>query len=512
MTLFHTTLKSNSLLRSCLSSKHLRQWKFFGGSLTINSEQGSSTIYALSSGQGKCGVAVVRVSGFEALKALQKMTNLSNPKSKTTFLRKIHDPETGEIIDKGLCLWFPGPKSFTGEDTVEFQVHGGSAILSSLMTALAKLGFRPAEPGEFTRRSFYNNKLDLTEIEGLADLIHAETEQQRKQALLQASGVHRELYENWRHTLMKNIAHLEAYIDFSEEENIESDVLVNCNDNLRELVEKLENYLTDGRRGEILRSGVKTVILGKPNVGKSSLLNSLVRRDAAIVTSVAGTTRDIVELTSNISGYPVLLADTAGLANNSKDFIEQEGIRRARVYAINADFIILVVDAVEFVKSQKSIVNYIHDYMKNLELNDLINNEREVKNYIIVMNKLDLIDSKMKNFFLKTLHENNIIGISCVKKEGFSNLLDAMTKCFVKICGNPSRENPTISQTRHRIHLTNCLNCLKNYFKLMSNDNHDIVIATEEIRQAMKELGKVTGHVSNEQILDIIFKDFCIGK
>ncbi|XP_043464406.1 tRNA modification GTPase GTPBP3, mitochondrial isoform X2 [Leptopilina heterotoma] len=437
------------------------------------------------------------------------MTNLSNPKPKTAFLRKIHDPETGEIIDKGLCLWFPGPKSFTGEDTVEFQVHGGPAVLTSLMSALAKLEFRPAEPGEFTRRSFYNNKLDLTEIEGLADLIHAETEQQRKQALLQASGALRELYENWRQSLMKNIAHLEAYIDFNEEENIEDNVLVECNDNLRDIVKRMENYLADGRRGEILRNGVKTVILGKPNVGKSSLLNNLVRRDAAIVTSLAGTTRDIVELTFNVSGYPVILSDTAGLTNDSKDFIEQEGIRRARLHAIDADFIILVADVVEFVRMEKSIEEFIRDYMENLELNQLLSEE---KNYIIVMNKLDLIENDRRQVLLQNFRDRNIIGISCEEKEGFENLLEGMTKFFVKICGNPSRENPTISQTRHRIHLTNCLNYMKNYFQIISTDNHDIVIATEEIRQAMREIGKLTGHVSTEQILDIIFKDFCIGK
>lgn len=229
---------------------------------------------------------------------------------------------------------------------------------------------------------------------------------------------------------MKNIAHLEAYIDFNEEENVEDNVLFECNKNLRDIIERMETYLADGRRGEILRNGVKTVILGKPNVGKSSLLNNLVRRDAAIVTSLAGTTRDIVELTFNISGYPVILSDTAGLTNDSKDFIEQEGMRRARLHAIDADFIILVADVVEFLRTGKSLEEFICDYMENLELNHLLQGG---KNYIIVMNKVDLIENEGKQVLLQSFCERNIIGISCEKKEGFENLLEGMTKFFVKM-------------------------------------------------------------------------------
>lgn len=297
------------------------------------------------------------------------------------------------------------------------------------MSALSKLKFRPAEPGEFTRRSFYNNKLDLTEIEGLADLIHAETEQQRRQALLQADGSLSELYNNWRLILSHCVAHLEAYIDFGEEENIEGDVLEKCNQSLKDLAQKIEDHLADGRRGEILRSGVRTVILGKPNVGKSSLLNNLVRRNAAIVTSVAGTTRDIVELTSNISGYPVILADTAGLAKNSEDFIEQEGIRRARVHAEKADFIILVADASEFEKSGKSFQEYIREYVEGLELGGILRDGNLRKNYIVVMNKTDLLDEEVK----KDFKGDNVVGISCEMKEGFQDLIDCMTKSFTEM-------------------------------------------------------------------------------
>ena len=328
-----------------------------------------------------------------------------------------------------LFFHFSGPNSFTGEDTVEFQVHGGSAVLSALMSALSKLEFRPAEPGEFTRRSFYNNKLDLTEIEGLADLIHAETEQQRKQALLQADGSLSELYNNWRLTLSYCLAHLEAYIDFSEEENIEENVLQKCNTNLVDLSKKIGNHLADGRRGEILRSGVRTVIVGKPNVGKSSLLNTLVQRNAAIVTSVAGTTRDVVELMLNISGYSVILADTAGLSKNSQDFIEQEGIRRARLHAEKADFIILVADALEFQNSGHSYEEYIQEYIKSLELAELLKNENSSKKYIVVMNKTDLINEKTKKYFKRA----NVASISCENKEGLQDLLDYVTKYLMEM-------------------------------------------------------------------------------
>ncbi|XP_033225872.1 tRNA modification GTPase GTPBP3, mitochondrial [Belonocnema kinseyi] len=389
-----------------------------------------------------------------------------------------------------------GPNSFTGEDTVEFQIHGGPAVLTSLMSALSKLKFRLAEPGEFTRRSFYNNKLDLTEIEGLADLIHAETEQQRRQALLQADGSLSELYNNWRRALSHSLAHLEAHIDFSEEENIEGDVLEKCHQNLKDLAQKIEDHLADGRRGEILRSGVRTVILGKPNVGKSSLLNNLVQRNAAIVTSVAGTTRDIIELTSNISGYPVILADTAGLSKNSEDFIEKEGIRRARLHAEKADFIILVADAAEFQKSGKSFEEYLREYVESLELGAILGGGKLRKNYVVVMNKTDLLDEEVKTVF----RGDNVVAISCEMKEGFQDLVNCMTKSFSEICGNPSRENPTISQTRHRTHLINCLDHINNYFEMNSKDNHDAVIEAEQIRRAMRELGKITGHMAPRDI------------
>ncbi|KAK2587578.1 hypothetical protein KPH14_003706 [Odynerus spinipes] len=470
-------------------------------------ERKQETIYALSSGHGKCGVAVIRVSGTKAIDALHKMTSVLNVEPRKALLRKIVDPETKEIIDKGLCLWFPGPKSFTGEDCVEFHVHGGSAILSSLMSALSKLNFYPALPGEFTRRAFYNNKLDLVEIEGLADLIHAETEQQRKQALLQASGHLSKLYNNWRKKLINIVASLEAYIDFNEDDNIEDDVLESCNCSVQNLIKEIEHHLSDNRKGEILRNGVRTVIIGEPNVGKSTILNYLVQRNAAIVSPTAGTTRDIIELSINISGYPVILADTAGFTKNPKDPIETEGILRAKAYAENVDLIILVIDACEYMNSGMSYSDYMNEYINRMGLNDLLTSDQD-KRYFVVANKIDLLSEQAK----QNIKKENIVMTSCLTEEGLPSITKSMEKYCQELCGNFINENPVISQNRYRTHLSKCLQNLQSYIETISMENYDIVIAAEKIRIGMRELGKITGHVHNDEILDNIFKNFCIGK
>ncbi|RLU16668.1 hypothetical protein DMN91_010736 [Ooceraea biroi] len=441
------------------------------------------------------------------METLKRMANISKLEPRKAFLRKIRDPETREIIDNGLCLWFPGPHSFTGEDSVEFHVHGGPAILTRLMQALEKLEVHPALPGEFTRRAFYNYKVDLTEVEGLADLIEAETEHQRKQALLQADGNLRKLYNGWREDLAHCAASIEAYIDFGEEDNIESDVVQKAHGALRRLMTHLQAHLADGRRGEILRNGVRTVILGRPNVGKSSLLNHLVQRNAAIVTPVAGTTRDVIELSANISGYPVLIADTAGITDNTEDIVEAEGIRRARNCAENADFVVVVVDALQCASSGVKYEDYLREYLSSLGIRELL--ERMGKErFTVIMNKGDLLGEEDK----RRLSDADAVLISCKTEDGFQSLLRSLTDRFADICGNPSAESPTISQARHRNHLTQCLAHLHNYFELCAGEQHDMAIAAEEIRRAMRELGRITGHISTEELMDIIFKNFCIGK
>jgi tRNA modification GTPase len=319
---------------------------------------------------------------------------------------------------------------------VEFHVHGGSAILARLMQALEKLQIHPALPGEFTRRAFYNYKVDLTEVEGLADLIEAETEYQRKQALLQADGVLRKLYDSWRQVLSHCAASIEAYIDFAEEENIESDVMEKTHDALRRLMSDLETHLADDRRGEILRSGVRTVIVGRPNVGKSSLLNHLVQRNAAIVTPIAGTTRDVIELGANISGYPVLIADTAGITDNTEDIIEAEGIRRARNYAENADFVVVMIDALKWASSGIKYEDYLRDYLSSLGIRELL--EKMAKGrFIVIMNKGDLLREEDK----QRLSDVDAVLISCKTEDGFRNLLRSLTDRFgsMYVCDTTER-------------------------------------------------------------------------
>ncbi|KZC11271.1 PREDICTED: tRNA modification GTPase GTPBP3, mitochondrial [Dufourea novaeangliae] len=449
-------------------------------------------------GYGKCGVAVIRISGPEALIALQRMTKISTLKPRKAILQKIHDPKTKEFLDKGLCLWFPEPNSFTGEDSVEFHVHGGPAVITSILDALSKLHFQPALPGEFTKRAFLNGKVDLTEAEGIGDLIDAETEKQRKQAFNQAGGSLRRLYDSWRTILLNSLASLEAYIDFSEEHGLGSHVLEDTKITLHKLCGKLEQHLADGRKGEILRTGVRVAILGEPNVGKSSLLNLLSRRNAAIVTSTPGTTRDVIELTTNICGYPMILADTAGIRKDPENEIEVEGIRRAKECTKRADIVICIISAEK--KFACSFQEFMENYKNCLEI--------QLDNVLIVLNKIDLLEEierqRWKVF--------NVVAISCKTEEGLQQLINALTEYFQKICGDPAEESPVISRARYRNHLTHVVEYIKAYLRKTEIQNYDMAISLQDIRCAARELGKITGSINNEEVLDIIFKNFCIGK
>ncbi|PBC34417.1 tRNA modification GTPase GTPBP3 [Apis cerana cerana] len=461
-------------------------------------ESRSSTIYALSSGYGKCGVAVIRISGPKALVALKRMTKISELKPRMALLKKIYDPETKEMLDRGLCLWFPGPNSFTGEDCIEFHVHGGPAVITSILNALAKLHFQLALPGEFTRRAFLNGKLDLTEAEGIGDLIEAETEKQRKQASNQTIGSLYHIYESWRIILLNILANLEAYIDFAEEHNVTSNVLEDTKINIQKLYIKIQQHLSDERKGEILRSGIHVAILGKPNVGKSSFLNLLSKKNAAIVTSLPGTTRDIIELTIDICGYPMILADTAGIRNDPENEIEIEGIKKTKEYSKKADFIICIISAENNVKT--SLEDFLKQYKNFLEI--------DKKRVLLILNKIDLI----KEDEIKNWRKQNVIPISCKTQEGLKELINALGQCFEEICGNPCKESPVISHARYRNHLLHVLDYLKYYLEKTEIANYDMAISLQDIRNAARELGKITGSINNEEVLDIIFKNFCIGK
>ncbi|KAG8235692.1 hypothetical protein J437_LFUL014036, partial [Ladona fulva] len=500
-----------------------------------------STIFALSSGYGKCGVSVIRVSGPEASASLFGIAGMKKfPTPRQANLRKIKNHLTNEILDYGIVIWFPGkcvascPKSFTGEDVCELHVHGGFAVVTSVLETLGKLNdYRPADPGEFTKRAFYAGKLDLLEVEGLADLIQAETEYQRKQALYQMEGSLSKVYMVWRQTLLKCVAHVEAYIDFSEDENIEDDILEQNEKVIQTLVLDLKRHLADGRRGERLRDGVKVAIIGEPNVGKSSLLNLLCRQPAAIVSSIPGTTRDIVERALNIQGFPVILSDTAGLRVDTQDVVELEGVQRARKCVSLADLVLLVVDSKKFyedIKNEKlSYEDYVKCYAEQLKISDVIfetglKSNRKLadvgvkskfslkENCLLIFNKTDLLKDELE---LKLLERkfSNVCTISCENNSGIPNMMDSLKRKLTTLCANPSRESPSITQSRHRYHLQDCLHSMETYLNMYkeSAQNCDVVLMTECLRQAMRHLGKITGHVSTEDILDVIFSDFCIG-
>lgn len=483
----------------------------------------SDTIFALSSGHGKCGVAVIRVSGPRSacsLKALCKTEQLPTPRY--AQLKKLFNPVTFEPIDKGLVIWFPGPDSFTGEDCTEYHVHGGPAVVTEMANVLGSLdGVRHAEAGEFTKRAFMNGKLDLTEVEGLGDLIHAETEAQRKQALRQMDGELSKLYMTWRKQIIKFTADVEAYIDFAEEDNIEEDVLHQVNIGIEQLLSELDHHLKDKRQGEILRSGVQVTIIGEPNVGKSSLLNSVCQRPAAIVSPIAGTTRDVVETGVNIGGYPVLLSDTAGL-RETQDIVEKEGVRRALNRAQQADIKVLMMDCHLEQQPEKDLSSFVHQHISDLgillnsedesqtETCSITNKEHLFENYILVFNKIDQLP---KDDFvrLKAITEHcdlTTCMVSCVSGYGVDKFVTLLKTKVAQICGNPLAGSPSLTQTRHRQHIQACVGHLRQ-FQLHSEN---VVIAAFSLQNAAREIGKITGKITSEEILDVIFRDFCIGK
>uniref|UniRef100_A0A3B4AN46 TrmE-type G domain-containing protein n=1 Tax=Periophthalmus magnuspinnatus TaxID=409849 RepID=A0A3B4AN46_9GOBI len=437
----------------------------------------AETIFALSSGHGRCGVAVVRVSGPASLSALRSMAGLKHtpPPPRTALLRSITDPRTKEVLDRGLVLWFPGNVA----------------------------GMRPAEAGEFTRRAFQAGKLGLTEVEGLGDLIHAETEAQRRQALRQMSGDLGRLYQDWSSRLKRNLAHVEAFIDFSEDELIEEGVLDQVDQFISELQSEVEHHLQDERRGERLRSGVHVVIAGATNAGKSSLLNTLCQRPAAIVSPIAGTTRDVVDTALDIAGFPVVLSDTAGL-RDSADLVEREGVRRARQRVEQADVTLVVVDCAQIPLDQPT-VSFLRDHIKT------VLPSQDPKQCIVVLNKLDLLTEQRRQRLRSDLSSwtapPSVCCVSCLTEEGLQHFLSQL-QLRVQ-CGDPLSGGPSLTQARHRSHLQLCVSALKQFRRYRDSD---LALAAEGVRLALTCVGRITGRVGPEEILDIIFKDFCIGK
>ena len=436
-----------------------------------------TTIYALSTPPGRSGVAVVRISGPGAGGMLDALAGLPRPAPRQAALRTLRAPDAS-LIDRTLVLWFPGPKSFTGQDCAEFHLHGGPAVIEAALAALDEAGAVPAEPGEFTRRAFENDKLDLTEAEGLADLIEAETEGQRVQALAQMSGALRTLYDGWREDLISAMASIEGEIDFPDEDDVPDALSHVAYAPLTRLIASMDAHLSDGRRGERVRTGFSVALIGAPNAGKSSLLNRLARREAAIVTDIPGTTRDIVEVRLTMSGFPVIISDTAGL-REAVDAIEAEGVRRALDRADNADLRIGVVDA----RSDADLL----DLKGRLKDDDLL-----------VLNKLDLAPGS---------RHDGAYGLSAKSGQGV-DALEARIEAIVRDRLS-ARELPALSRARHRRAVETALAALHRCRDRLADAPE---LAGEDARLAVRALESLTGRVDVEDVLDRVFSQFCIGK
>jgi tRNA modification GTPase len=436
------------------------------------------TIYALASAAGAAGVAVHRVSGPRAGEVFARLCHREIPPARQAVRVTLHDPASGEALDDGLALWFPAPHSFTGEDVVELQLHGGRASIAAALGALGGLaGTRLAGPGEFTKRAFIAGKLDLTAAEGLADLVAAETEAQRRQARRQSAGELGALYEGWRARLLSLLAYQEAAIDFVDED-LPPDMLADAAGQIAALIADIDGHLADNRRGEMLRGGLSVVILGAPNAGKSSLLNALAQRDAAIVSSRAGTTRDVIEVHLDLGGWPVILADTAGL-RDADDEIEGEGVRRARDRAADADVKLVLFDGTA-IPDRHTI--------------DIID-----ENSIVILSKTDLHTGSGK------VAGHAALAISAKTGAGMAELLARLQSEVARrmdLSGSPA-----LTRQRHRKSLENCREALQAATSATAPE-----LMAEELRQAAQALGEITGRVGVEDLLDKIFRDFCIGK
>jgi tRNA modification GTPase len=446
------------------------------------------TIYALSSGAVPSGVAVIRVSGPDTKDILLDLCG-EVPEPRRASVRGIFDPVSGEPLDQALILFFEGPASFTGEDVVELHCHGGRAVVSAVLQVLSDLdNCRPAEPGEFTRRAFEHGRMDLTEVEGLADLIAAETEVQRKQALRQMEGALGRLYESWRERLIRMRALIEADFDFADEEDVPDSVADQVWVEAQILASEIGDHLAESKYGERLRSGLQVVLMGAPNAGKSSLLNAIAGRDVAIVTEEAGTTRDVIEVHLDLGGYPVTLVDTAGL-RNAQGPVEKEGIRRARQRGQTADLILWAVEpgGVEADDPENGLPKDIHDWVP----------------IWVVRTKSDL----------ETLPERDSSGINAeipcsIENSIGTNPLLKRLKNFVKETISIS-EAPVATRQRHRDYLVTCQGALSD---AMANRHLPLELRAEDLRRAADALGRITGRVDVEDLLDVIFRDFCIGK
>ena len=442
------------------------------------------TIYALSSGPGISGISVVRISGSDTSKVIKLLTGKDLPKPRVATLRKINKINASELIDEGLILWFPGPESYTGEDMAEIQVHGSKAVVDALHSSISSIeNCRLAEPGEFTKLAFQNGKINLLKAESIADLISSETEIQRQQAIKIMNGKSADQFNFLREKLLKILSHVEAKIDFPDED-LPNNILDEIKISTEDVINKIKKILNDQKVGERIREGFKIAILGPTNAGKSSLMNHLSNRDVAIVSEIAGTTRDVIETHLNIDGYPVIISDTAGI-RESKNEIEKKGIKLSLNRAEEADLKLVMVDA------------------KNLNFTDILKDLLD-ENAILVINKSDLLKKDIDSDIKKINH----VLISIKENENIDELI-------LKIKNNLKNKFLTsddilITRERHRQHLQQSLDYLNNFNQKKEIEDFDK--AAEDLRLATRHLGMIVGKVDVEEILGSIFNDFCIGK
>jgi tRNA modification GTPase len=437
------------------------------------------TIFALSSGRPPSAIAMVRVSGPQAGPALASLAG-KMPVARMATRALLRDTNQTPI-DDAVVLWFPGPASATGEDVAEFHVHGGRAVLAALFAALSAIeNVRAAEPGEFTRRAFENGKLDLTEAEGLDDLIHADTDRQRRQALRQLKGLLGDKARDWRAEIIEASALIEAGIDFSDEGDVPPELIAPAKSKIKALLGDIQQVLAAEGRSERLREGLVVAIAGPPNVGKSTLMNQLARREVAIVSPHAGTTRDIIEVQLDLDGYPVTVIDTAGI-RQTDDPVEQEGVRRARARAAEADLVLWLVDAEQEMDLQKSAAPVW-----------------------VVRNKIDL---KPVTAVSRQGQGGPDFGISASRGDGIGELIAALVAFAQNYFG--SGEGGLIGRARQRQLLQETAASLQRSITVMGEGEE---LAAEDLRLAAYSLGRLLGRVDVADILDVIFREFCVGK
>jgi len=449
-----------------------------------------NTIFALSSGRPPAAIAVVRISGQRAHAALEQLIGRV-PQPRRASLARVRDPENEAIIDEGLALWFPAPNSETGEDMAELQVHGGRAVIAAVLAALAKLpGLRHAEAGEFTRRAFENGRMDLTAVEGLADLVAAETEAQRRQAYQHLKGLLGDRAETWRQRLIEALALVEAGIDFSDEEDVPKDMMSRSLELIGPLAEEISK--AGAGQGERLREGLRVAIAGPPNAGKSTLFNRLARREAAIVSPFPGTTRDVLELHLDLGGYPVTVLDTAGI-RETNDPVEREGVRRASEQAAGANLVLWVVDASASERQtlQLPAIKVASEFITWL-----------------VVNKIDLVAGEEQRRIESGFDRKEIVNfVSSKTGAGLDELVNAIAR-YADSFFTP--EPALVTRERQRAHLIETGLALQGAQRAAQDGREEIM--AEQLRLATRALGKLLGRVDVEDVLDVIFRDFCIGK